>query len=286
MREDEVDDTKQLTLGSFLRAKRAELTPEATGWQGGLRRRHVPGLRREEVAHLAGISITWYTLLEQDRARSQPSVQVLQSLARVLQLSPAEQEHLFDLAHQHLPTAGYAPEQMTSALQRVLDHQLPSPAYIVDRYWDVVGWNRSAALLFVDYATVTRFERNVVYQHFVNPVLRRVFTNWEAYARSLLGPLRTDYGRHRNDPVFMACIERLRQVSPEFNMWWPQHTITPCQQVNMVVQYAGVGPLELEPTVYTVEHSAGLRLVLYTPFDPLTRERLASLIEEAVLSIR
>jgi len=272
-----MSDDLPLTLGSFLRTKRSQISPEVVGWPAAKQtRRRVQGLRREEVAQLAGISVTWYTLLEQDRAKSLPSMQVLQHLARVLHLSLAEREHLFDLAHPRLSVPIDQMDSFTPALQRVLDQQ-PSPAYIVNRYWDIVAWNHVACRVFVDYPTLMHCERNVVYQYFINPVFQGILVNWEQHAQSLLGPLRVDYVRHRTDPTFIALIERFCHTSVEFNVWWSQHDIQPCGPLPTIVQHPVMGQLVLEQTVYRVEKSAGLRLVMYTPLDQLTDERLGML---------
>jgi transcriptional regulator with XRE-family HTH domain len=273
-------DTKRLTLGSFLRTKRLQHSlPQVE--QAASRRsyRRVTGLRREEVAQQAGVSISWYTLLEQDRARSMPSPQVLNSLARVLALSSAERTHLFDLARQRVPEPAGEETQVTPQLQHMLEQQL-YPAYVVNRYWDIVSWNRAACAVFVDYGALAPEERNVVYQVFANAQSRSTFLNWSSYAQRLLGPLRADYGRYGDDPYFSRLIERLSVLSAEFKQWWPQHDITPCDEQGTIINHPRWGQLMLESTVYTVEHSPGLRLVLYTPLNKATSRQFYHLAAE------
>src|SRR5258707_13973429 len=148
-------------LGDFLRSRRARLAPEDIGLPRGSRRR-APGLRRAEVAQLSGVSVDWYTWLEQGRPIS-VSTQVLESLVQALHLHAQEREHLFLLAHQQPPPErAMEPETVSPTLQRFLDHQGLSPAFVLGRRWDVVAWNEAARVVFGDFPQMTTHERNAV----------------------------------------------------------------------------------------------------------------------------
>src|SRR5579872_1919297 len=141
------DTVRRHSLGEFLRSRRARLSPGAVGLPEGVRRR-TPGLRREEVAQLAGVGATWYTWLEQGR-EVRPSVEVLGALARALRLDPAERQHLFTLAGRPLPeTRTVGPEHVGEPLKRMLASLTMQPAYVLGRRWDILAWNPAAAALF------------------------------------------------------------------------------------------------------------------------------------------
>lgn len=214
-------------LGAFIRSRRDNLSPEeigitrVTGRRGGGRR--AKGLRREEVAALAGISVDWYTLIEQGHAR--PSVQVLEQLADTLRFKPEERIHLYHLAglvwpRTLLPTA----EQVPPALLRVLDYLHPCPAYVLGRCWNLVRWNQAAAVVFATLLQVADAERNLLYQVFTNPEVQRQMPTWEETAHQMTRQFRADYGQHVGDPAFLRLIDTLEQTSAQFADWWQAQT--------------------------------------------------------------
>ncbi|WP_311198755.1 helix-turn-helix transcriptional regulator [Paenibacillus hexagrammi] len=212
-------------LAQFLRTRRARITPEQAGLPSGGRRR-TPGLRREEVAQLSGVSVDWYTWLEQGR-NIQVSSQVLDSIARTLQLDYNERRHLFILALQQLP-ADVTPieEPISSSLQDFLDLQGTSPAFVSDQRLTIVAWNKAASLIYGQYETMTTRERNTVWRTFNSPYVREVLQdNWEKHARHRLAQFRASYGKFAGDPWWLEMIEELNQASPEFRAWWPQHDV-------------------------------------------------------------
>ena len=206
---------RRRALGEFLRSRRARLQPADVDLPPG-RRRRTPGLRREEVAHLAAIGPTWYTALEQGRD-IHVSAHVLDSLARALRLNTTERAHLFALANREPLVEPGERAALTPALQALLDHHEPLPGYVMDQRWDVLGWNRAAAALFGDFATLPPAERNMVWLLFTAPRLRTLLVDWEAHAQQVLGQFRASWGRHADDPAFGELIGRLRQTSPEFD---------------------------------------------------------------------
>ena len=220
----EQQDQRLQELGDFLRTRRARLAPEDVGLPRGSRRRS-PGLRRAEVAQLSGVSVDWYTWLEQGRPIT-VSTQVLESLVQTLHLPANEREHLFFLAHQQPPPArAMEPETVSPTVQRFLDHQGLSPSFVVGRRWDVVAWNEAARVVFGDYSQMTTHERNAVWRIFTSPTHRHQLVDWEGYARRVLAQFRATCGQYPGDPRLTELIHDLMLRSPEFRAWWPDHEV-------------------------------------------------------------
>src|ERR1700757_1285032 len=168
-------------LGAYLRDRRARLDPATFGFP--LERRRTPGLRREEVAHRANVSATWYTWLEQGRGGA-PSGEVLERIARALMLTEVEREHLFLLGLGRPPEVRYqATEGVTPRLQRVLDALELSPAVVKTSTWDVIAWNRAASVVLKDYASLPVEQRNILRLIFCDPQVRAAQPDWEGVAR-------------------------------------------------------------------------------------------------------
>ncbi|GHF38801.1 transcriptional regulator [Amycolatopsis bartoniae] len=231
-------------LGAFLRSRRARITPADAGLPRTGRRR-TPGLRREELALLAGISATWYTYLEQGRD-VRPSDQVLGALARALRLSDPERDHLFRLANGERTPQEPAPGQ-AAAVPLLLQ---PNPAYLTGPRYDVLGWNPAAAELFPGIDAAPNLARWV----FTSPFARDVLTDWELVARGLLARLRAAAGRHPGDPLFAALVRELRAASPEADAWWPRYDIQAAQAGTKRVRHPRLGPLTLAHSAF---HPAG-----------------------------
>jgi transcriptional regulator with XRE-family HTH domain len=206
--------------GVFLRSRRERLTPTEVGLPNGFRRR-TPGLRREEVAMLAGVGTTWYTWLEQGRD-VRPSPEVLAALADVLQLGPAERRHLFILNDRPAPQARPAgPEQIDAPLRRMLDSLTGQPALVLGRRWDILAWNRAADAVYGPYARLAGDERNMLHLVFADPDHRRLLVDWEAVAKSAIAMFRGDCARYAGDADFERLAAHLTRLSPEFAAWWP-----------------------------------------------------------------
>lgn len=266
-------------LADFLRKRRASLSPGEVGLSAGLRRR-TPGLRREEVAQLANIGISWYVWLEQGR-EVHPSAQVLESLACALRLTPNERRHLFLLAGQPLPPPlSPAEENVGSALQQVLDDLNPSPAYILGRRYDYLAWNKAADALFAisDMLadTSSLYARNMVWRLFTNPATR-ARPNWEMVARATLAEFRTASARYPGDPWFEELIEELKQLSPEFCQWWPHHDVRSVLDGHKVIRHPVLGSLEFEHVTLQVLTDPDIRIMIYTP-NAATRTTLQHLL--------
>jgi len=195
-------------LGAFLRARRARLDPLEQGLPT-VRARRTPGLRREEVAQLAGVSVDYYTRLEQGRDL-RPSTAVLNALARALQLTTTEREHLFRLDRTGPAPARVAgPERVRPSTRRILERVSPNPALLFGRRLDVLAWNRAAATLITDFAAVPVAHRNIVWLVFLDPAVRAVYPEWESVAREALAFLRGAAGRYPNDPAIASLVGEL-----------------------------------------------------------------------------
>jgi len=251
-------------LAEFLRSRRARLLPADVGLPPGARRR-TPGLRREEVADLAGIGTTWYTWLEQGRD-IRVSADVLDNLARALRLTPDERAHLFRVAHRQPPPRALAPwEEASPSARRLLATFGGAPAYIMGRRWDLLAWNAAATAVFGDFEALPDGERNMVRLIFTDGELRRRFVDWEGTARGVLALFRADRGRYADDPWFAEVIDDLRRVSPEFGRWWPRHDVRERAAERKEVEHPVVGRLVLEPTSLQLAGSSDLKLVVYAP---------------------
>jgi len=251
-------------LAEFLRSRRARLSPADVGLPPGARRR-TPGLRREEVAELAGIGTTWYTWLEQGRD-IRVSADVLDNLARALRLTPDERAHLFRVAHRQPPPRALAPrEAAPPPARRLLAALGVAPAYITGRRWDLLAWNAAAAAVFGDFGALPEAERNLVRVIFMDGELRRRLVDWEGTARGVLALFRADRGRYADDPRFAEVIDDLRRVSPEFGRWWPRHDVREHAAERKEIEHPVVGRLVLEPTTLQLVGSPDLKLVVYAP---------------------
>ncbi|GAA3626751.1 helix-turn-helix domain-containing protein [Streptomyces chitinivorans] len=239
---DGIGDTRR-ALGAFLRARRGRVTPEQVGLPGG-RRRRVRGLRREELAQLAGISVDYYVRLEQGRA-TQPSPEVLGALAGALGLDAAERRHLDTL------TAGrYGPAPRTRVsplLRRVLDSVAPLPAFVTNHRTDVVAWNEPGAELIGGLGGPGRSERNQARYLFLDPVSSRaVFPDWEDRAVEAVGQLRVATGRCPEDRELASLLAELSAHSSEFRRIWATGEVVMCTAGRKRLRHPRAGLLTLD----------------------------------------
>ncbi|MDH4654083.1 MULTISPECIES: helix-turn-helix transcriptional regulator [unclassified Pseudomonas] len=248
-------------LAEFLRSRRERISPEEVGLPTGSRRR-TPGLRREEVATLAGVGLSWYTWLEQGREIS-VSATFLDNLSRALKLDAAERRHLFLLAHQRLPPEPGRTWCVVPPLIHRLMGDLPSrPAYVLNLRWDVLAWNAAADRVF-GFSALPADRRNLLWMLFTSPAMRALFTPWEEQALQMLSSFRRDFVRATQDPEIVALVKELLKVSPDFRIWWRQQDIHgPCQGIrNLNVE--SIGPVVFEHTTLTIDEDRHLRLVYY-----------------------
>jgi transcriptional regulator with XRE-family HTH domain len=256
------DEIRRQELSDFLRNRRGRIAPADVGLPETNRRR-TPGLRREEVAQLAGMSATWYTWLEQKRPIGVSS-SVLDNLARVLRLDPAERMQLFQLAlRQPVLDPLSKRETVSPLIRRLLDQTDPIPAFVFGRRWDVLAWNRAALAFFFDFEQVPANERNLLWLDFTNSTLRSLFVDWRTRAQDTLARFRADYGRHAGNALFVQLVERLKLVSPEFAQWWPRHDILPMTEGRRDYDHPLAGRMIIEHTTFSVIDNSELRLVVF-----------------------
>lgn len=248
-------------LGDFLRARRARLTPESVGLVRH-RRRRTPGLRREEVAELAGIGVDWYIRLEQGRPVT-PSVSTIDALARALALTEAEHQHLRALAGGGGPKP-FLPETASPALLNLIE-SLAQPAYIVGRRRDLLAWNASAADL-LGFDTLAPGDRNILVAMLTYPVSRKLFGDgWAGEAQRMVAQFRATNDLWAGDPAFVDLKQRLREGCAEFDGWWERHDIGRGGSGRKTLHHPTRGLVVFQHTSFQANDDPALKLVIYTP---------------------
>ncbi len=255
---------RRAELSEFLRTRRARLKPEDVGLPDYGRHRRVPGLRREELAQLAGVSVAYYTRLEQGNGRN-VSAEVLDAIARALRLTDAEHAHLVHLAkpkaHRKKPSA--RTQQVRGALRQLLDGMDGIPAYVVGRRSDVLAWNRMAAALFGDWAELPPQERNWARMVFLLPEYRDLFVEWDAKASDIVAFLRMEAGCHPNDPRLSALVGELSVKSEEFRRLWATHDVKEKSHGVKRLHHPLVGELTLSFETFRLPDDAEQSLITY-----------------------
>ncbi|MFK4098903.1 helix-turn-helix domain-containing protein [Streptomyces sp. NPDC019531] len=216
---------RRAELSEFLRTRRARLKPQDVGLPDFGRHRRVPGLRREELAQLAGVSVAYYTRLEQGNGRN-VSAEVLDAIARALRLSDAEHAHLMHLARpkQHKKKATARTEQVRGAVRQLVD-SIEVPAYVGGRNANILAWNRMAAAVFGDWSELPAQERNWARLVFLRPAYRDLFVEWDQKAHDVVRYLRMAAGCHPDDPGLSALVGELSVKSEEFRRLWATHDV-------------------------------------------------------------
>ena len=264
-------------LGSFLKERRARLDPAAFGLP--LKRRRTPGLRREEVAQRANVSATWYTWLEQGRGGA-PSADVLDRIARALMLTDVEREHVFLLGLGRPPEARYqAAEGVTPRLQRVLDAFELSAAIVKTPTWDVVTWNRAAAVVLTDYAALQARQRNILRLVFSDSRVRAAQPDWENVARFVVAAFRADVLRAGASESVQALVDDLCRQSPQFEAMWRDNDFRNYGEGSKLLHHPVAGPLSMEYSSFIVDGRPDLSMIVYNPATPEDAERVRALLE-------
>jgi transcriptional regulator with XRE-family HTH domain len=254
-------DQARRELGDFLRVRRGRLSPEAVGLPGR-RRRRTPGLRREEVAELAGIGVDWYIRLEQGRPVT-PSLSTIDALARALRLTELEHQHLRALAGGggHRP---FQPETAPPALLRLLE-SLTQPAYVTGRRRDLVAWNAAAADILL-FDQLRDDERNILVSMLTNPLSRALFgPGWADEAQRMVAQFRATHDLWAGDPAFVALLRRLSDGCAEFDAWWERHDVRRPASGRKTLHHPTKGVIAFEHTSFQANDDPGLKLVIYTP---------------------
>ena len=267
-------------IAAFLRARRDSLQPEDVNLPRGARRR-APGLKREEVAMLAGVSTEWYTHLEQAR-HVRASEETLIRIGQALRLEPGELAHLLNLGgYQAGPFLFNGKTQYLSPqLQRLLD-AYPYPAWISGRRSDILGWNRAATVIHGDLSQARGYERNMLYRLYVASEYRNRLVDWERHAKGFVGVLRMDYGDAIDCPWFRELIDVLIAESPEFALWWDSHHLQPYQDGIKRYDHPEVGRLEFEYSVLDLsdQRFSQCSMAMFVPIEGTgTKEKLARML--------
>jgi len=251
-------------LSEFLRTRRARLKPQDVGLPEYGRHRRVAGLRREELAQLAGMSVAYYTRLEQGNGHN-VSAEVLDAIARALRLTDAEHAHLMHLAqpreHRKKPTP--RPQPVRNALWRLLDSMDGVPAYVVGRRTDILAWNRIALALFGDWSQLPAQHRNWARLVFLSPAYRDLYTEWESKAADIVGMLRMDAGCHPDDQLLSALVGELSVKSADFRRLWARHDVKERSHGIKHLSHPLAGDLTLSFEVFKLPDDQELSLYLY-----------------------
>lgn len=248
-------------LGDFLRSRRERLTPEAAALPIG-RRRRTPGLRREEVAELAGIGVDWYIRLEQGRSVT-PSSTTVDALARALRLTKVEHAHLRALTR-NAERRRFTRETVPDAIRRVVE-RLEQPAYVTGRRWDVLFWNAAAEEIFA-FGRLPEHDRNILICILTLPATRRLFgAKWADEGKRVVAQFRATHDLWAADPAFAELLHRLRRDSPEFAGWWKTHDIRSGASGLKILKHPKKGTLHFEHTSFQATDDPALKLVVYTP---------------------
>ncbi len=264
-------------LGCYLKDRRSKLDPAALGFSST--RRRTPGLRREEVAQRADVSVTWYTWLEQGRGGT-PSADVLDRIANALTLAAVEREHLFLIAQNRPPRVQYQPpEGVSPRLQRVLDSLELSPAYIKTATWDVIAWNKAAAAVWTGFAALPPERRNSLRNFFCNPQVRAEMADWETNARFMVATFRSDIARAGASESVGALVDELSRSSPEFEAMWREHEVRNFGEGTKYLHHATAGPIKVEYSAFAVDGRPDLSLVIFTPATSEDEDLVRSLVE-------
>jgi transcriptional regulator with XRE-family HTH domain len=264
--------SRRVELAQFLRSRRARISPDEVGMPPGLRRR-TPGLRREEVAQLAGVGVTWYTWLEQGRPIN-ASVQILDAVARTLRLDLAERTHLYRLAEVPAVVDEEPGQCVSPALQEVLDSLAPLPAAVYNGRYDLLAWNRTYAGLLPGIVGSPAEERNVLWHVFTVPGCCSALANQTVERPRLVATFRAAFARHLGEPSWTGFVDNLIAVSPEFARMWANHDVAvPATQTKVFQNVLGRS-LPTVSTSFAVSDMPEARMVVYTPLDADDRELL------------
>ncbi|MGV9269622.1 helix-turn-helix transcriptional regulator [Kitasatospora sp. NPDC003701] len=274
-------------LGDYLRARRAALDPRGAGFPDDGRPRRVPGLRREELAQLAHVSVDYVVRLEQGRTR-RVSRSVLDALADALRLAPDERAYLFALADavpaDRAPTPAVAPPSGRHAVDPQLRQLLATmhdvPAMVLNRRLDVLAWNHAATVLLTDFGALAHGERNLIRLTFLDDAYRALYADWPRAARDCVATLRMEAGRHPEDPDLAALISELMTHDADFRAWWTGHRVRGPRPLTKTYVHPLAGPLTLDVQQFTVDTRPDQQLIAYTapPGSP-AHERLRFLLQ-------
>ena len=269
---------RRAELAAFLRLHRTRLTPADVGLVTGSAtgRRRTPGLRREELAQLSGVGVTWYTWLEQGRDIT-ASAQVIDALARALLLSPDQHRHLRELASLPPPQPQAPAANMLPRLQMLVDAAAPSPASVYDGNFDYLAWNEPYVRVRHDPATLPSGQRNLLWMMFTDPVNRARMVRWESAARTVLSQFRATAGRSPDDPRLAQLVGALTRASPQFREWWAEYPVRYFRPATIAIRHPRAGLIRLEVFQLRLVDRPDLIEVIQVPADATSLDRVRSL---------
>ncbi|EXU63616.1 XRE family transcriptional regulator [Streptomyces sp. PRh5] len=252
-------------LGAFLKARRAQLAPQDLGLPETDSRRRVAGLRRQEVAQLAAISVDYYTRLEQGRVRA--SASVLTTLARALRLDDDQQKYLYELAGRAdaWPRSRRRPAQrVRPSMRRLLDQLTGAPAIVLGRRMDILAWNVAAAALFTDFSRMPAERRNYVRLLFTDPIVRDLHREWRHDARDAVAALRMEAAADPDDPELAQLVGELSVRDADFRTWWAEHRVNDDSYGTKHYRHRLAGDLTLDCDIWSSPDGSGQRLMVLT----------------------
>lgn len=268
--------SKNKELGLFLKKKRSTLRPEQFGLKFDKRRR-VEGLKREEVAALAGVSIDWYVRIEQGQ-NVNPSTDVLLSLSRVLRLNNEEKRYLFNLSDKKLPVEDIAAVTISDTLQKFLDNQNPNIAYVTDNKLTVIGWNEAALKVYGNYEEMDEKQRNSVWRAFNDNYIKELLDDWEGHSKLRVEQLRANYNYYKNDNKINEIIDELNEKDALFNKWWNNQGIMGAPEGQKLLHHPTVGNLYLSYISFKSTEISGANITIQMPIDEDTKHKLRQLM--------
>ena len=271
--------SRRTELGAFLRAQRARLTPADAGLPEGSAsgRRRTPGLRREEVAQLSGVGVTWYTWLEQGRDIS-ASVQVIDALARALMLTPDQHRHLRELAGLPPPEPPAPAGDLVARLRLLVETAAPSPASVYDGHFDYLVWNEPYARVRHDPGTLPVGRRNMIWMMFTDGPNRTRMVDWESAARAVLSQFRAAVGARPDDPRFAELVAALTEASAQFREWWAEYRVRYFRPATIGIRHPQAGLIGLQMFQLRLVDQPDLVMVVQVPSSKTSLARVSSLL--------
>lgn len=270
---------RNIELAHFLRNRRERITPKQVGLPGGGRRR-TPGLRRGEVAELSGVSLEWYTFLEQGRP-IHVSKEVLENLAIALQMDDKEREHMFLLAHRQPPPVKQTEQsKVSSVLQRFLDELGTSPGCALDARMNIVAWNKAMCVLHGDLSRASERERNLLWFTFTSSDFRQMKGDqWEEHARRTVAQFRAEYARHVDDRWWQEQVAALSEASDEFRTYWEFHDVLNYSYAHKIIHHRDAGELKFDYIAFQQSDNPDLQITIHIPLDNETKAKIQKLLE-------
>ncbi|MGH8919712.1 MAG: helix-turn-helix transcriptional regulator, partial [Actinomycetes bacterium] len=269
-------ELRRRELAAFVRSRRARLSPLDAGLPAGGRRR-TPGLRREEVAQIAGVGVTWYTWLEQARD-IRVSEQVLDAIARALLLDAEERSHLLTLAGAPSVAAAAECQALSPAVTALLDQVAPFPAAVLNGRYDILAYNQAYQGLMGDLDALPVGDRNTLWLLFTSPAMKAMIGDWEQSAARCVAQFRSLLAEHVGEPAWKCLPKRLAQESADFAALWERHDVAALGNVTKRIMHPELGMLTFQSTTMWFRPQTELRLVVYVPDGPETSGRLDELM--------